>query len=195
MISVYIAEIPFLSGAGEIFPQERRKETEACGSESLKAQKLSGWRLLGYAVKETFGWEMRDLHFEKTPNGKWTSKEFEFSLTHSGNLVAVAVSKQRVGIDAEKIDLKRFDIRLRNRILTAREKERLQGTEEERARKANLLWTKKEAIFKMNGFGAFFPAKIETEGSFSETKELNGYFVTVVSPDKTLIEFYIVNIP
>ncbi len=189
MTAVYVAVIPFEGSTGEIVPEARRKEIADCGSEPLKEGKLSVWRLLGLAVKEVFGWEMRDLHFEKTPNGKWISKEFEFSLTHSGNLVAVAVSSERVGIDAEKINEARFNERLRGKILTAQEKELLQGTEEERARKANLLWTKKEAAFKMNGTGAFHPAKIETEGIYAETKELDGYYITVVTPGKRLVEF------
>ena len=67
------------------------------------------------------------------------------SISHSKNLVAIIFSKQKVGLDIEKISEK--PLRLASKFITEDEHQNL--TEE----KATLIWCVKEAIFKWHQKG------------------------------------------
>ena len=75
----------------------------------------------------------------KLENGK------HISISHSKNLVAIIFSKQKVGLDIEKISEK--PLRLSSKFITEDGHQNL--TEE----KATLIWCVKEAIFKWNQKG------------------------------------------
>jgi len=75
----------------------------------------------------------------KLENGK------HISISHSKNLVAIIFSKQKVGLDIEKISEK--PLRLASKFISEDEHQNL--TEE----KATLIWCVKEAIFKWHQKG------------------------------------------
>ena len=75
----------------------------------------------------------------KLENGK------HISISHSKNLVAIIFSKQKVGLDIEKISKK--PLRLASKFISEDEHQNL--TEE----KATLIWCVKEAIFKWHQKG------------------------------------------
>jgi len=75
----------------------------------------------------------------KLENGK------HISISHSKNLVAIIFSKQKVGLDIEKISEK--PLRLASKFISEDENQNL--TEE----KATLIWCVKEAIFKWHQKG------------------------------------------
>lgn len=60
------------------------------------------WRLLEKAVRRVFRKELNDCNPRKLESGKWICDGFHFSISHSGGLVAVALSNKNIGIDLQK---------------------------------------------------------------------------------------------
>ncbi|GAC1534802.1 MAG: hypothetical protein NVS3B12_16100 [Acidimicrobiales bacterium] len=98
-----------------------------------------------------------DVTFELAPSGKphLTREELHFSLSHSADLVAVAVSKDgAVGVDVEAPRMLRRPDRLARRLFTSGEYDR--WTEQLDPARTHLLlqhWTRTEALLKATGEG------------------------------------------
>ncbi|MBE5745108.1 MAG: 4'-phosphopantetheinyl transferase superfamily protein [Clostridiales bacterium] len=194
-IDVYVGVIPT---AVETFPVQcaaRNDEIAACKSEKTRREKYCVWKLLEYALRDTFGKENAPKTFEKRDGGKWTAEGCCFSLSHGGNVVAVAVSSKTVGVDVER---KRDKLlRAREKYLTDDEKKAFALLREEQ-RLPFLLerWTQKESIFKEYGQGAFLPKQIDTKMYHTATKwiEIQGetYCLSVAGEGLDTIRYQIV---
>ena len=188
VVDVYVAKFPFAVENEEIYPPERKQEIESCSNEKVRQSKYYVWKLLELALTRTFGLKIKDLTFTHTKNGKWECPDCCFSLSHSGELVAVALSQKRIGVDIERKDEARFDEKLAQKILTEREETTYKQLDE-RARSAvlNTIWTKKEALFKCTGEGGFTPSNVETTDAVFASREIaydsGRYIVTVASLD------------
>ncbi|MBR3508177.1 MAG: 4'-phosphopantetheinyl transferase superfamily protein [Lachnospiraceae bacterium] len=128
------------------------------------------------------------LHYRYGKNGKpyWVELPYYFSLSHSGDLVALAVSGQEIGLDVQKVtgtDWKK----LAGRFFAQeeqRELEKLCEISEELGRKEFFrLWCQKESYGKMTGEGLlpYLQKKVTAfENAVFLEKELelggNGYF-------------------
>ena len=137
----------------------------------MQQQKYYAWKLLERALAQSFGWKLNELDVSRNQNGKWECSACYFSLSHSGNVAAVAVAKEPVGVDIEAWNEARFTDALAEKIATAREREALDCTDRKRAA-LNALWTKKEAIFKRMGERAFRPKLIEASEYATVTKAI-----------------------
>lgn len=170
MIALYVADVPEKCDICGIYPCERREYIEKVKNPQLKIQKISSWKLLEHAVRESFGYSLSDLKFSLDENGKWSCDKLYFSLAHTAEKVAVAVSDEPVGVDIE-LGNRRIEP-LSNKILCA---------EETAINCAELLalWTQKESIFKCFGGGAFLPNKIHTAEYPVRTFEKDGYCISV----------------
>jgi 4'-phosphopantetheinyl transferase len=120
--------------------------------------------LAGYAGQRPAG-----LSFDRTcrqcgqPHGKPVVKgsEFEHSVTHSGDLVAVAVARTPVGVDVEQLDRRARPLggdgnpeALARLVLADVEQAALDAVPPSaRAREFLLAWTRKEAVTKATGDG------------------------------------------
>ncbi|GAA4203835.1 4'-phosphopantetheinyl transferase superfamily protein [Actinocatenispora rupis] len=92
--------------------------------------------------------------------------ELDFSVSHSGTLVALALSAEcRVGLDVEEADRRATTANLTDRVLTA--DERASGLP------FLTLWTRKEATVKLTGHGLTVPF---------EALSCEGKAVRVLSP-------------
>lgn len=159
---VYISLFPFDTECLDIFPAERGREIAECKSAKVRDEKFYGWKLLELAIKEVFAKNISDINLKKVGD-KWLCDDFYFSLSHSGNLVAVAVSEESVGIDLEKVDFERFAELKIDKLLTPKEKEKYNSLDANaRPKFLNVSWSKKEAIFKKLGGTIFTPNKIDT---------------------------------
>ena len=154
MVSVYIRKWPF-DTTEDIFPEERLFEIDNATNLKVKGQKFYAWKLLEYAMSEEFGFCLSNSGLKKD-SGKWYSNKCEFSISHTGDFVAVAVSTYKVGIDIEECDEQRFN-RLKTKIV---------HTKEQFVEGISLckLWTDKEALFKKSDKKNFVPNKINTIG-------------------------------
>ena len=183
-IDVYVALIPEAKKVGHVYPKERDDEIFACTSEKVKRQKYFVWKLLEYAILKTFGKKIDDVSFTKKDNGKWTADGFEFSLSHSENVVTVAVSKFSVGVDIEVLDAPKEGAI--ERVLTDKEKADLDSKKTDE-KDLFLLekWSQKESLFKMGKYDKFTPSSIETTGFSVKSKVVKvgekDYVLTVAS--------------
>ena len=116
------------------------------------------------------------LQFQKSEFGKpFLSKPevkgpLEFNLTHTQGLVACAVSRTRVGIDAEFVD-RIFDDTFSKWVMAEHERQDLQQYADQ-SRTIRLLecWTLKEAYLKAKGVGLS-----QSLDSFSFVRKNDGY--------------------
>jgi len=129
------------------FPSGISSELKDITSKAVLSQKFAVWGLLSKVFKEFFNEEFDGSLVYKNQFGKplYNKQNIYFSLSHSKDLVGVALSTNSIGFDIEKIDNDRVNDKLLNRVLNSLE------IEEFSCDKFFDVWTKKEAIFKLNG--------------------------------------------
>ncbi|MGI6264437.1 MAG: lecithin retinol acyltransferase family protein [Acutalibacteraceae bacterium] len=167
VLDVYLARADRAVLTGEVYPPERAREIASCGSEQLRQNKRSDWQALFVGLKKSLALAPETLSFEKTGTGKWICDKAAFSLTHSGDWVAAAVSNRPVGVDLEGIDafLRRLKTDpdrlagLRSKTYTPRERRLAPATPEDFLWR----WIRKEAAFKCAGVGQFRPRRIDAD--------------------------------
>lgn len=192
MVHVYLARFPFPVEDDKIFPPARAEEIDSCSNLDVRREKYYAWKLLEKALMRSLGLKIENLALVRTENGKWECPQCCFSLSHSGDVAAVAVSRKPVGVDIEKRDGARFTDALAAKIVTEREQKELEGRKEQNAA-LNALWTKKEAIFKLLGGRGFQPRSIEAADYKTLTREVQSeggrYYVSVASEDAAQAQF------
>lgn len=154
-VDVYVCSIPD-GQINTVWPRLRQEQIESTTHEGLKRQRYFVWKLLETALQRSFGYEMKDLHFSRDEQGKWTCKECFFSLSHTDGAVAVAVSRKPVGVDLECM-CRMPSPKIAEKILT--EEEKNLPREDENAFLLQ-MWCAKEARFKAGNEAAFRPDKI-----------------------------------
>ena len=107
---------PFECGIQNISFAPRAEEIKACTNENVRRQKLYVWKLLELAVGDLPGMDLNSLNLRKDENGKWQSDKIYISLSHSGNVVAAAVSDSSVGLDIEFFNEKNSESRLQTEL-------------------------------------------------------------------------------
>ena len=164
-------------------PDERRyaaRFTDARAKSQFIVSRAKLRELLGkYA-----GHEPRDLRFGMTPEGKpflSSSREFEFNLTHSGDLVLYCIAHSRpVGVDVERVREMPRAIELARRFMTAEDHERVAAAPPEmRDREFLSLWVKREGSGKAYGVGVW--KVLESGPKGSETRARNKLFARITS--------------
>lgn len=157
----------------DILCKKRREEIENIGDLKEKCRKYYSWKLLQFALAKR-GMDIKKQNFFRNKNGKWFANDVCFSISHTQNIVAVAVADCEVGIDIEKSD-RTVDKALFDKIACEEEKEAFFSPA---IKDILTLWTKKEAIFKRNGEEIFIAKDINT---LAENVQ------TIVTEDKELI--------
>ena len=121
---------------------------------------------------ESFKISEKDVSYAFTENGKpyvSSHPEINFSLSHTKNFAIAAFSEHEVGIDCESSG-REIPARVLSKLFT--KKETLSFDSE-----PILLWTAKESVSKLTGYGVGgFNAIPELE-YFSEKTEINGIFL------------------
>lgn len=156
MICVYIAKTCKMRANTHICPDERENYIKSAGSEEVKNQRYSVWKLLERAARDTLGLDMKDASFRVDDRGKWTCDKFFFSLSHTRGAVAVAISDGPVGVDTESIEA--FEKRIKSDggfCGALAEKLRVESSDGLGVLKA---WTGRESAFKRGGFDCVFGA-------------------------------------
>ncbi len=146
----------------EVYPKARQEEIAGCKNTTLMLSKYCAWKLLETAVNEYIGLDFNKLSFKKSPFGKWECDELCFSISHSGDLVAVCISPNTVGVDCQEV--KPLKSGLEDKILTLKEMKIFNSlTAEEKERFLLCAWCKKECLLKLSGEGALMPTQRETD--------------------------------
>lgn len=155
--NIYVAPVEmFLNN--DVLPQYTQQELRKITNKSLIDQKKAAYGLLKYAVEKSFNIKDDFKNLKKTKNGKPISKDYNFSISHTQDLVAVTVSKCNAGIDIEKIDETK-DLSLLVKSVNSQE----ENLKIDNATDFYSIWTKKEAIFKFKDGKIFNPKHINIE--------------------------------
>ena len=191
--ALYYAALPDRTAKTPLAFQKRWEEVNACAHERVKREKYFIWKLLEYALQKEFPTVER-FSFQKSDNGKWGCKECFFSLSHSKDALAVAISPRPVGVDIQKLCRPKTNGVLQK--ITSDEEQKTYfalETEEEQAEFFTRIWTEKESLFKRLDLPAFFPEVPFLEGEtvtdeveIRETK----YLVTVATDSPAALRIY-----
>ena len=194
-LDVYIARIPDGKKLAPLYPKQRDKEVRSVKNEEVRKHKYYAWRLFEHALLKTFAYDIKKLEFTKAESGKWSCPSCEFSISHSGELVAVALSRKPVGVDIQ-VQKALISSTFEDRMLTEKERQTLTALDDEKKRQTELikLWTIKESIFKTFNSDKYIPAEIETSDyeTYSETVDVDGvtYHLAVCGSDISKIRIF-----
>lgn len=143
---VYTAKISSIDLSTPIFSKERLKYLDGFKDEETKKQSLAVWILLEKIINKLFGVDLQKIKFYREKSGKWGSDVCEFSISHTKELVALAISDIPVGVDIEEVRKIKSPL-FKDRFLTTKEKEEMVSA----INKDEFLietWTKKESVYK-----------------------------------------------
>ena len=156
----------------KLLDKEKKTEYLSATNENRKNSILLSQGFAKEKIAELFGFDKKDIVFSVTDMGKPYCKshpEIFFSLSHSDDFLALAVSDREVGIDIEKI--REAKENLVHRVCSENEIKEIYSSE--RPDKAfTEIWTKKEAYLKALGTG------IDRELTTIDTTDKNLSFVT-----------------
>lgn len=149
-----IEENESLLSRGELLYAMRFTDTGAKNQFIVSRAKLREL-LAGYA-----GQSPRELQFGMTREGKpflASAKEYEFNLTHSGDIVLYGVARSRhVGVDVERIKEIPRAIELAKRFMSVEDHERVvNASQETRDHTFLSLWVRREGSGKAYGVGVW----------------------------------------
>ena len=182
--AVYVARVT-AGEIGEVYPPERDLLIQKTKNEGLRRERYSVWLLLRYALSDALSINIRDLDIGRTDSGKWIAEGVYFSLSHTSELVAVAVSDSPVGVDIEAVRAT-LSGRCAERILTEHEISEYNSLPEDKREEYIISkWSGKEALFKKEELSAFIPHDYQPteENTHSYRIEENGkaYILTVAT--------------
>ena len=134
-----------------------------------KSERERSLSTVGYSLAAKEGGEIGIL-----PSGKphFKNSPLFFSISHSENVVAVAISEREVGVDVEKLRNVRKGVA--NRFFTGSEAE-YAGSDAERFFE---IWTKKEAYAKAKG-GMIYAIDCNMLEKEFYTEDFDGYKIAV----------------
>lgn len=136
--------------------EERRQRIERLRFEKDKIASLLSQCLLHMALEDALGQKLAPLAFSYNAYGKPSipALSCDFSLSHTDGCVAVAVAREAVGIDVERVQGAHDE--LAARFFHPQERQWLQR-QDDRTRAFYEIWTRKEAYLKMRGTGLHTP--------------------------------------
>ena len=188
---VFFARLPERDIDGVLFPEERQREILARNNPVSRRESFFAWRLLELAVSEIFGLTLEKSGLSKT-GGRWSARDFDFSISHGGDAVVVVISRGNVGIDLEPL-LRRDDgERIARRFFNDAEFDVYLSSESAMRREAFLrVWTAKEAIFKSRAESAFAPSDVDSRSQSVHTEILSigecDYVLSVATENSVII--------
>lgn len=174
----------------DILPQERKTRIETAPN-FQKAVIAYSDLLVRYLTSNNFNIPTNKIVFEKGEYGKPYIREipnFQFSVSHAGNLLVVFVSDLAVGVDTEKISTP--NLQIATRFFTKNESDYIYSNPLLSAKRFYEIWTCKEAYIKYLGKGlscslSSFDVLKEIRDNFY-IFELNGYMISAFSGNKVL---------
>jgi 4'-phosphopantetheinyl transferase len=156
----------------DLLDRDERRRWEAYRRDEDRERFLVGCALAKAVVAACTGRRPADVSFDRTcrqcgrPHGKpaVTDGDLEFSVAHSGDLVAVAVAAAPVGVDVEQLEGRARELggggvqALAGLVFAEREMAALAAVApSDRDRAFLVAWTRKEAVTKARGDGLRVP--------------------------------------
>jgi 4'-phosphopantetheinyl transferase len=189
MIEVYILDITNLELEQYLkkLPNNFLVQVNKYKEENQRKRSFFSWYLLYLKFLER-KINAFNLKVEFNENGKPLIEGINFNISHSHNLVAVAISSHEVGIDLELIEDK-DNSKIAKKIMNEEEYQKYLKNKEYFYK----VWTKKEAYLKRKGLALDFALnkdqKIEDVVSYYIQDEDDHYYYLSVSPSSSKVEF------
>ncbi len=128
-------------------PDGRRARATAARHPISRRNIILGYALVRYALRQILSYDLAgDLPLTDRGKPYLPNREGYFSLSHTDHLLAVAVGRQDLGLDLERV--RPLSPSLVARFCSQAEQALFSGEED-----AVSLWTKKEAVVKREGTG------------------------------------------
>jgi 4'-phosphopantetheinyl transferase len=189
MIEVYILDITNLELEQYLkkLPNNFLVQVNKYKEENQRKRSFFSWYLLYLKFLER-KINAFNLKVEFNENGKPLIEGINFNISHSHNLVAVAISSHEVGIDLELIEDK-DNSKIAKKIMNEEEYQKYLKNKEYFYK----VWTKKEAYLKRKGLSLEFALnkdqRIEDVASYYiQDEDYNDYYLSV-SPSGSRVEF------
>lgn len=189
MIEVYILDITNLELEQYLkkLPNNFLVQVNKYKEENQRKRSFFSWYLLYLKFLER-KINAFNLKVEFNENGKPLIEGINFNISHSHNLVAVAISSHEVGIDLELIEDK-DNSKIAKKIMNEEEYQKYLKNKEYFYK----VWTKKEAYLKRKGLALDFALnkdyKIDDVVSYYiQAEDDNNYYLSV-SPSSSRVEF------
>jgi 4'-phosphopantetheinyl transferase len=119
---------------------------------------IAGRQLLRHVLADYLDAVPASIKFETSPLGKprlgksHASSGLHFNISHSGELILVAIAKVEIGVDAEEVTGARFNDNLIRRVFSEGEQALIESSPDP-LRMCLQLWVRKEASVKAAGIG------------------------------------------
>jgi 4'-phosphopantetheinyl transferase len=199
-VRVWLIDVRREQPAVDVLSAEERHRAERFRFEADRRRYVVAHARLREVLAAFLGADPAALQFDAGQHGKPSLRdsEIEFSLSHSGDLVAIAVSpRQPVGIDVERITTRANLLEVAGDAFNAAERAWLYA-QPDTDRAFFRLWTIKEAAMKADGTGLGLPldqvtidvkslctaslrVRVRNEPWRARELEIDGYAGTVVT--------------
>ncbi|HHV14211.1 MAG TPA: 4'-phosphopantetheinyl transferase superfamily protein [Acholeplasmataceae bacterium] len=189
MTEVYVLDITNLGLEKYLkkLPRNFLDQVNKYKEDNQRRRSFFSWYLLYLKLVER-KINVSNLKVEFNENGKPLIEGINFNISHSHNLVAVAISSHEVGIDLELVEEKDNE-KIAKKIMNEEEYQKYLKNKEYFYK----VWTKKEAYLKRKGLALDFALnkdqKIEDVVSYYIQDEDDHYYYLSVSPSSSKVEF------
>lgn len=173
----------------EGFPAARKKEIKGVTNERLRAEKTGAWNLLRFAIRDCYRLDPDALPFRRSKEGKWSTKGFFFSITHSHGAYAVALSNAPCGVDMEAVAP--FEEKCKDPSFALSFARKI-GEEEGSPLALLKGWTGRESVFKQRGTGKFVPQEISLRETPVRYVQIGGDLIAAAGENVSFALFHIV---
>ena len=138
-----------------------------------------GRQLLAKMYREKFGRSMPEIAVTERGKPYFIDDSACFSISHTKHHVFCVLKDHPVGLDAEEMD-RNVDLRLAEKILSPREKERYDRAADPQGALLR-LWVLKEAAAKLSGDGLRgYPNQTDFSPDDPRVTEIDGCYVAVI---------------
>ena len=141
-----------------------------------------GRQLLAKMYREKFGRSMPEIAVTERGKPYFIDDSAYFSISHTKRHVFCVLKDHPVGLDAEEMD-RNVDLRLAEKILSPREKERYDRAADPQGALLR-LWVLKEAAAKLSGDGLRgYPDHTQFNLNDDRLQEIDGCFVAMITEE------------
>lgn len=157
MIKIYYTDVSVLEFDEKKFKNKisklRYEKIKTLKKEKDKLLSLGAELLINYAVKQYFPGVVEPVKYYYNNNGKpfIEGNPLYFSLSHSGNYSACAISDNEIGIDIEL--MRDINLNIAKKFFTQKEYEYIISKPEKKIEHFFDIWVLKESYMKATGYG------------------------------------------
>lgn len=159
-----------------LIASDKKARLDNCKSDMDKKLGLYADLLMRVTINQDLNIENANIVFGENNCSKpllINNQDYHFNISHTHNMIAVAISNNPVGVDVERI--REIDTGIAKRFFTKREQNYIEKSQDDLYERFFEIWTKKEAYIKYIGKGLSVPLN-----SFDVTgKSLSEHFYTV----------------